>query len=95
MIRARWEWDVRQQWAWDEKQREWQGEVAEAVRDKSGARVERLNWLADLSPKGLQQSAGMMINYLYKLSEIEENHERYTDDGRIAASPQLRSLLRS
>jgi malonyl-CoA decarboxylase len=61
----------------------------------NGARVERLNWSADVSPKGLQQSAGMMINYLYKLSEIEENHERYTDDGRIAASTQLRSLLRS
>ncbi len=41
----------------------------------NGARVERLNWSADVSPKGLQQSAGMMINYLYKLSEIEENHE--------------------
>jgi malonyl-CoA decarboxylase len=61
----------------------------------NGARIERLNWAADLSPKGLQQSAGIMINYLYKLSEIEENHERYTDEGRIAASTQLRSLLRS
>jgi malonyl-CoA decarboxylase len=61
----------------------------------NGARIERLNWAADLSPKGLQQSAGMMINYLYKLSEIEENHERYTDEGRIAASTQLRSLLKT
>src|SRR6266851_1915683 len=37
----------------------------------NGARLERLNWAADLSPKGLQQSAGIMINYLYRLSEIE------------------------
>jgi malonyl-CoA decarboxylase len=60
----------------------------------NGARLERLNWAADLSPKGAQQSAGMMINYLYKLSEIEENHEAYTDGGRIAASTQLRTLVR-
>ena len=56
--------------------------------------LERLNWAADLSPKGLQQSAGIMINYLYRLSEIEANHETYTDEGRIAASQQLRALLR-
>jgi malonyl-CoA decarboxylase len=60
----------------------------------NGARLERLNWAADLSSKGLQQSAGIMINYLYRLSEIEDNHETYTDEGRIAASPQLRNLLR-
>jgi malonyl-CoA decarboxylase len=60
----------------------------------NGARIERLDWAADLSPKGLQQSAGIMINYLYRLSEIEDNHETYTDDGRIAASSQLRALLR-
>jgi malonyl-CoA decarboxylase len=60
----------------------------------NGARLERLNWAADLSPKGLQQSAGIMVNYLYRLSEIEDNHEAYIDDGRIAASTQLRALLR-
>src|SRR5258708_39580794 len=60
----------------------------------NGARLERLNWAADLSAKGLQQSAGVMINYLYKLSEIEDNHESYADAGRIAASAQLRSLVR-
>ena len=60
----------------------------------NGARLERLDWAADLSPKGVQQSAGIMINYLYRLSEIEDNHETYTDEGRIAASPQIRTLLR-
>lgn len=60
----------------------------------NGARIERLNWAGDLSAKGLQQSAGIMINYLYKLAEIEENHEKYTGEGRIAASSQLRSLVR-
>jgi malonyl-CoA decarboxylase len=57
----------------------------------NGARVERLNFLADTSPKGLKQSAGLMINYLYKLSDIEANHEAYTGEGRVAASAALRS----
>jgi len=61
----------------------------------NGARLERLNWAGDLSLKGIQQSAGMMINYLYKLSEIEENHEAYIENGRVSASSQVRSLLRS
>ncbi|HEV8027067.1 MAG TPA: malonyl-CoA decarboxylase [Stellaceae bacterium] len=60
----------------------------------NGARVERLNWLADLSGKGLQQSAGLMINYLYRLNEIEENHEAYTAAGRIVASGQLSRLAK-
>src|SRR5216684_550588 len=60
----------------------------------NGARMERLNWLADLSPKGMQQSAGIMINYLYRLAEIEDNHEAYTGEGRIAASVAISRLAR-
>ena len=37
----------------------------------NGSRIERINWLADTSPKGLSQSAGLMVNYLYKLNDIE------------------------
>ena len=59
----------------------------------NGARVERLNWHADLSAKGLQQSCGMMVNYLYRLADIEDNHEAYTGEGRVsrlvARSPRL------
>ncbi len=61
----------------------------------NGARVERLNWLGDTSPKGLQQSAGIMVNYLYRLSEIEANHETYRGEGRVAASSAIRNLLRA
>ena len=61
----------------------------------NGARVERLNWLGDTSPKGLQQSAGLMVNYLYRLGEIEANHEAYRGEGRVAASPALRNLARA
>jgi malonyl-CoA decarboxylase len=61
----------------------------------NGARVERLNWLGDTSPKGLQQSAGIMVNYLYRLSEIEANHEAYHGEERVAASSAIRNLLRA
>lgn len=59
----------------------------------NGARVERINWLADVSKNGLSQSAGLMVNYLYRLADIETNHERYRAEGRIAASGAVKSLL--
>ncbi len=61
----------------------------------NGARMERLNWLADLSPKGVQQSAGIMINYLYRLDEIEDNHEAYSGESRVAASAPLLRLAKT
>src|SRR5438105_13388310 len=61
----------------------------------NGARVEQLNWLGDVSEKGLQQSAGMMVNYLYRLGDIEANHEAYRDEGRVAAAAAVRNLLRA
>jgi malonyl-CoA decarboxylase len=61
----------------------------------NGARVERLNWLGDTSPKGLQQSAGMMVNYLYRLGDIEANHEAYRDEGRVVAAAAVRNLTRA
>ena len=61
----------------------------------NGARVERLNWLGDASTKGLQQSAGIMVNYLYRLGDIEANHEAYRGEGRVAASSAVRNLVRA
>ena len=60
----------------------------------NGARLERLNWLADLSDNGIQRSYGIMVNYHYKLSEIENNHEKYVTKTKIAASRSVRSLLK-
>jgi malonyl-CoA decarboxylase len=60
----------------------------------NGARVERLNWLGDVSEKGLHQSAGIMVNYLYRQGDIEANHEAYRDEGRVAASSAVRTLAR-
>jgi malonyl-CoA decarboxylase len=61
----------------------------------NGARVDRLNWLGDTSEKGLQQSAGIMVNYLYRLDHIEANHEAYRGEGKVAASSAVRHLLRN
>ena len=59
----------------------------------NGAQVERINWLADSSERGLAQSAGMMVNYLYALDQIEDNHEAYVTGGEIPASSAVRNLL--
>lgn len=39
----------------------------------NGARIERLNWAADSSEKGLAQSCGMMVNYVYELGQLDDN----------------------
>lgn len=59
----------------------------------NGARLQRLNWLADLSERGIEQSAGMMVNYLYDLDYIERNHEAYAEQGVIAASSSVTRLV--
>ncbi|RDD60630.1 malonyl-CoA decarboxylase [Ferruginivarius sediminum] len=61
---------------------------------KNGARLERINWLGDVSAKGLRQSAGMMVNYRYVLDDIEQNHEAYMRDNRITLGSEAKSLLR-
>jgi len=61
----------------------------------NGARIERINWAADLSARGLRQSAGIMVNYLYVLSHIEKNHENYSGNGEIAASSAVTKMARS
>src|SRR5215468_10211513 len=61
----------------------------------NGARLERINWLGDLSPKGLRESAGIMVNYLYRLDDIEKNHEAYANDGEVVASSAVKRLLKT
>ena len=59
---------------------------------RNGAGIERINWLADTSRRGLDESAGMMVNYLYRLDKIESNHEAFTGEGRIVASKAVRAM---
>ena len=61
----------------------------------NGARLERINWLGDLSPKGLRESAGIMVNYLYRLDDIEENHEAFANNGEVVASNSVKKLLKN
>ncbi|MBN34204.1 MAG: malonyl-CoA decarboxylase [Rhodospirillaceae bacterium] len=61
----------------------------------NGARVERLNWMGDLSEKGLDESACLMVNYLYCLDDIAANYEAFATQGEIAASGDVRALARS
>jgi len=61
----------------------------------NGARLERINWLADTSPKGLKESHGVMVNYRYDLKEFERNHEAYANEGVVAISRAVRSLLKT
>jgi len=60
----------------------------------NGAVLERLNWMGDISENGIQRSAGLMVNYIYWLNELERNHERYWRESVIAASPQVEKLAR-
>jgi malonyl-CoA decarboxylase len=60
----------------------------------NGARLERIDWLGDLSAKGMRESAGIMVNYLYRLDDIEENHEAYANNGEVVASSAVKKLLK-
>lgn len=59
----------------------------------NGARLDRVNLLADLSPNGLRQAHGLMVNYRYVLDEIEDNHEAYANKGAVIASEAVHALL--
>lgn len=61
----------------------------------NGAKLERLNWAADLSSRGLAQSAGMMVNYLYERDEIEKNHQAYENGSKVIASSSISKLAKN
>ena len=58
----------------------------------NGASLLDIHWLGDTSQKGLAQSFGIMVNYLYDLDKIEENHEAYAAEGKVTASRKVRNL---
>ncbi|HCX87103.1 MAG TPA: malonyl-CoA decarboxylase [Gammaproteobacteria bacterium] len=61
----------------------------------NGASVERINFPADVSRHGQERSAGLMVNYRYRLKEIESNHESYHDKGDIGHSRAISTLLKT
>ena len=58
----------------------------------NGARLERVNWAADVSRKGLKQSLGLMVNYLYDLAEVEDRHERFVH-GEVVSARRITQKL--
>ena len=60
----------------------------------NGARMDRLHWLADTSAQGMQRSAGLMVNYIYRLADVESNHEAFVRDHEVVASHELKKLAR-
>ncbi|CAH1439955.1 unnamed protein product [Lactuca virosa] len=56
---------------------------------QNGAMIGRLNWMADRSEKGLTQSGGIMVNYIYSLEHIEDYAQAYFSTGHIQVSPDV------
>jgi len=61
---------------------------------KNGARLEKINWLGDKSSTGMSRSAGLMANYVYRLGDVERNHELYTREFKVAASSEVQALAK-
>lgn len=59
----------------------------------NGATIERINWMADSAEKGIEQSFGIMVNYLYELPKIDQHHEQYVETGEPPISKAMRQLL--
>lgn len=59
----------------------------------NGAKIEHIHWMADISKRGMKQSAGIMLNYHYRLDKIAINHENYMTNGNIHASSTAKSWL--
>ena len=60
----------------------------------NGAIIKQLNWMADVSEKGLNSSMGIMVNYHYELSKIDDNYENYVINKAINCSKEVLSLLK-
>lgn len=56
---------------------------------RNGALMWRLNWLADVSARGMDNSFGLMMNYRYVLEDVDKNNQQYLLTGAVAASPQF------
>lgn len=57
----------------------------------NGALIERINWLGDISEKGLRDAHGLMVNYLYRLENIEKNHEAYQESQVVSTSRSVKA----
>jgi malonyl-CoA decarboxylase len=61
---------------------------------RNGARLQRINWLGDRSEKGLRESAGLLVNYVYDRRTVARNHEVYVNDNEIVHSSVIDQLVK-
>ena len=61
----------------------------------NGASIKQINWKANTSKKGMDESSGMMVNYCYELNKIDSNHENYISNQVISCSRSIHSLAKS
>lgn len=59
----------------------------------NGARLERINWMADASDNGMAQAAGLMVNYIYDRKTVARNHEAYEQQHEVVYSAAVKKLL--
>ena len=59
----------------------------------NGAIIDDINVNANVSEVGFQRSFGIMVNYLYELKDIEQNHENYVNNKKINVSDKLKKYL--
>ena len=59
----------------------------------NGARLERINWLGNTAARGIRESFGIMVNYLYDPDTIEANHELFVRNGVVARSAEVDALM--
>ena len=60
----------------------------------NGAELHAIHWMGDTSPKGLAEAGGLMVNYRYRLDQIEANHEAFATNGEVLATRAVRALMK-
>jgi malonyl-CoA decarboxylase len=59
----------------------------------NGARLEQIHWMGNRALRGIEESFGVMVNYLYDLDTIEANHEAFVNEGTVVRSADVDAWL--
>ena len=57
---------------------------------KNGAKIDDVIVNANISEVGFKRSFGVMVNYSYELNTIEQNHQDYVNNKKIAISKKIK-----
>jgi hypothetical protein len=61
----------------------------------NGASLERVNWMANPAPYGIEESLGLMVNYRYDRATMAANARAYLTEATINASSHARNLVKT